>query len=53
MTVVLLGRDLIIASRVFEAGVRAGTAVTRVDDPGAGWKGKGIWTTVSLADPLS
>ncbi len=35
MTVVLLGRDLIIASRVFEAGVRAGTAVTRVDDPGA------------------
>ena len=35
MTVVLLGRDLIIASRVFEAGLRAGAAVTRVDDPGA------------------
>ena len=35
MTVVLLGRDLIIASRVFEAGLRAGAAVTRIDDPGA------------------
>ncbi len=35
MTVVLLGRDLIIASRVHEAGVRAGITVTRVDDPGA------------------
>ena len=35
MTVVLLGRDLIFASRIFEAGVRAGVAVTRVDDPGA------------------
>ena len=35
MTVVLLGRDLIFASRIFEAGVGAGVAVTRVDDPGA------------------
>ena len=35
MTVVLLGRDLIIASRVFEVGLRAGAAVTRIDDPGA------------------
>ena len=35
MTVVLLGRDLITASRVLEAGLRAGAAVTRVDDPGA------------------
>jgi len=34
VTVVLLGRDLIFASRVHEAGVRAGTRVTRVDDPG-------------------
>jgi hypothetical protein len=33
VTVVLLGRDLIFASRIFEAGVRAGVAVTRVDDP--------------------
>jgi len=35
VTVVLLGRDLIIASRVFEVGLRAGAAVTRIDDPGA------------------
>jgi len=35
VTVVLLGRDLITASRVLEAGLRAGAAVTRVDDPGA------------------
>lgn len=32
MTVVLLGRDLIFASRVFEAGARAGIPVARVDD---------------------
>ena len=33
MKVVLLGRDLIIASRIFEAGARAGAEVQRVDDP--------------------
>ncbi len=33
MTVVLLGRDLIIASRVFEAAARAGVEARRVDDP--------------------
>ena len=33
MTVVLLGRDLIIASRVFEAASRAGVEAHRVDDP--------------------
>ena len=33
MTVVLLGRDLIIASRVFEAATRAGVEARRVDDP--------------------
>ncbi|MBA3688931.1 MAG: hypothetical protein H0W81_08905 [Chloroflexi bacterium] len=33
MRVVLLGRDLIIASRVFEAASRAGVEVRRVDDP--------------------
>jgi hypothetical protein len=31
--VVLLGRDLIIASRILEAGARAGADVLRVDDP--------------------
>ncbi|MDP9251204.1 MAG: hypothetical protein M3O78_07525 [Chloroflexota bacterium] len=33
MTVVLLGRDLIIASRVFAAAARAGVEARRVDDP--------------------
>lgn len=33
MTVVVLTPDLIIASRVFEAGARAGVAVSRVDEP--------------------
>lgn len=32
MTVVLLGRDLIVASRVVEAAVRAGVEARRVDD---------------------
>jgi hypothetical protein len=33
VTVVLLGRDLIIASRVFEAAARAGVDARRVGDP--------------------
>ena len=35
MTVLLLGRDLIFASRIIEAGIRAGTPVARIDDPAA------------------
>lgn len=33
MTVVVLTRDLIIASRVHEAGARRGVVISRVDDP--------------------
>jgi hypothetical protein len=33
VTVVLLGRDLITASRVFEAAARAGAEARRLDDP--------------------
>jgi hypothetical protein len=33
VTVVFLGRDLITASRVFEAAARAGVEAQRVDDP--------------------
>jgi hypothetical protein len=33
VTVVVLARDLIIASRVIEAGITAGVTVSRVDDP--------------------
>lgn len=35
MTVALLGRDLIIASRIAAAAVRAGVPFTRADDPSA------------------
>lgn len=33
MTIVLLGRDLIVASRIFAAAARAGVDVLRLDDP--------------------
>jgi len=33
VTLVLLGRDLIVASRVMAAAARAGASVLRIDDP--------------------
>ncbi|MGH3111978.1 MAG: hypothetical protein ACRDOP_00755, partial [Gaiellaceae bacterium] len=33
MTIVLLGRDLIVASRIMPAAARAGATLLRIDDP--------------------